>query len=124
MAQTPVNDVKLHCTAIESLLELICVLHSDGCYDTQMKEVSPVNVGNFKHLNTSGQAVPIRLHPYPVLSLMPNEDSVVEIWKMMSKLEQHFAILHADYNLIPQLLELPNELNIPHIGVPIHWCRK
>jgi hypothetical protein len=84
-----------------------------------MKVVSPVNVANFKHLNTSGQAVPISLHPYPVLSIMPNEESVVEIWKMMSKLEQHFAILHADYNLIPQLLKIPNELNVPHIAVPI-----
>jgi hypothetical protein len=50
---------------------------------------------------------------------MPNEVSVVEIWKMMSKLEQQFAILHADYDLIPQLLELPNELNVSDNPVPI-----
>jgi hypothetical protein len=119
MAQTPLNDVKLHSTAIESLLELVCFLHSEGCYDTQMEVASPVNVTTFKHLNTSRQAVPIRLHPYPVLSIMPNEVSVVEIWKMMSKLEQQFAILHADYDLIPQLLKLPNELNIPDNPMPI-----
>jgi hypothetical protein len=119
MSQTPLNDVKLHSTAIESLFELVCHLHSEGQYDTQMEVASSVNVTSFKHLNTSGECVPICLHPYPVLSIMPNEAAVVELWKMMPELEQHFAILHADYDLIPQLLELPNELNVPHNTVPI-----
>jgi hypothetical protein len=119
MSQTPMNDIKLHSTAVTSMLKLICRLHSEGQYNYQMEVASSANVNNFKHVNTSQRLVPIRLHPYPVLSLMSDEVVVGEVWKMMPELEQHFAILHADYDLIPQLLNLRNELNVSGTPVPI-----
>jgi hypothetical protein len=118
MSQTPTNDIKLHSTAVTSMLKLICRLHSEGQYNYQMEVASSANVKNFKHVITSQRLVPIRLHPYPVLSLMSDEVAVGEVWKMMPELEQHFAILHAD-DLIPQLLNLRNELNVPGTPVPI-----